>query len=115
MGFYTKLSKRLLGRFSTILIPHYTEINVYLKMLRPRKEARMRYTLVEFLSVAFFTSLLIFCFAFPLLVLTFLVLTNDFLFSYIFSFSCSVFITLSFFYFFITYPKILVEKMKKRG
>ncbi|MDI6798558.1 MAG: type II secretion system F family protein [Candidatus Aenigmarchaeota archaeon] len=108
MGFYTRLAMSLFGQWSEIIAPYFSEIKSDLK------SARLRTSLQEYISTAILTSFLIFGFEFPLLSFIFALLGQGFLFSFIFSFTLSIFVTLTFFHARMAYPKVLIRERAKK-
>ncbi|MEM5882870.1 MAG: type II secretion system F family protein [Candidatus Aenigmatarchaeota archaeon] len=107
MSFYTSLAMKYFGEWGGKLLPYYTEVKMDLK------KARMGYSLQEYISVAILTSLIVFCAEFPMLCLIFVILSRNPLFSFIFSFTISVFFSLTFFYSMMSYPKLLIRERAK--
>ncbi|MEM5800883.1 MAG: type II secretion system F family protein [Candidatus Aenigmatarchaeota archaeon] len=95
------------GEWGEKLLPYYTEVKIDLK------RARMGYSLQEYISVAILTSLIVFCAEFPMLCLIFVILSQNPLFSFIFSFTISVFFSLTFFYSMMSYPKLVIRERAK--
>jgi len=108
MSFYTKLAMNLFGKWGEGLVSYFPELKTDLK------KAKMRYSVPEYISVSILTSILVFCFEFPLLSYIFALLAQGFLFSLVFSFTISVFLTLTIFYFILSYPKIIVNERAKK-
>lgn len=108
MGFYTKVAMKYFGEWGEKLLPYYTEVKMDLK------RARMGYSLQEYISLAILTALIVFCAEFPMLCVIFVILSQNPLFSFIFSFTISIFFSLTFFYSMMSYPKlIIVERAKE--
>ena len=108
MGFYTRLAMRFFREWAEKLLPYYTEVKTDLK------RARMKFSLQEYLSVAILTSLIVFCVELPFLSVIFILLSQNILFSLIFSFTISVFLALTFFYAMMSYPKIVVKERERK-
>ncbi len=107
MGFYTRISMKYFGEWGERLLPYYNEVKIDLK------RARMGYSLQEYISVAILTGLIVFCVEFPMLCVIFVILSQNPLFSFIFSFTISIFLSLTFFYTMMSYPKIVIMERAK--
>jgi len=107
VGFYTRIAMKYFGEWGEKLIPYYTEVKLDLK------RARMGYSIQEYISVAILTGLIVFCAEFPMLCVIFVILSQNPLFSFIFSFTISIFLSLTFFYSMMSYPKIVIRERAK--
>ncbi|MCS7106189.1 MAG: type II secretion system F family protein [Candidatus Aenigmarchaeota archaeon] len=107
MSFYTAIAMRYFGEWGEKLSSYYTEVKTDLK------RARMGYSIQEYISMAILTSLIVFCVEFPMLCVIFVILSQNPLFSFIFSFTISVFFSLTFFYSMMSYPKLVIRERAK--
>lgn len=98
---------RYFGEWGEKLAPYYTEVKTDLR------RARMGYSIQEYISIAILTGLIVFCAEFPMLCVIFVIISQNPLFSFIFSFTISMFFSLTFFYSMMSYPKLVIRERAK--
>ncbi|MEM5801877.1 MAG: type II secretion system F family protein [Candidatus Aenigmatarchaeota archaeon] len=107
MDFYTRLAFRLFGDVSSRASVYFADIKSDLK------KARMKISIQEYLSKAILTTFFVFLIPMPILSFLFGFIFQAFLFAFITSITVSIFIALSFFIFFLNYPKLIIKRREK--
>jgi len=108
MGFYTKTAMRLFGQAADATAPYFIDLKSNLKC------ARIKMSVQEYMSVAIFTSLLVFIVELPLLSFIIAILIPSWMFAFISSFTLSIFLIIIFFLAFINYPRVIIKERGKR-
>jgi len=104
---YTKTAMKIFGGFADSLAPYFTDLRDDLK------KSNMKTTLIEYLSTAIFTCVIVFVLELPLLSLIFSLLKLGPLFSLFFALTVSLAICLLLFLFFLNYPKFIISDKTK--
>ncbi|RLI81840.1 hypothetical protein DRP07_06535 [Archaeoglobales archaeon] len=108
MGFYATFSFRIFGDLVEKFVPYFTELKLNLR------RARMRISIQEYLSMALMTSLLIFLILLPITSFLFgLIKGFGFLFSFMSSFTLSVFLSIVAFFIIVYYPQLILKQRAK--
>jgi len=103
MEFYNRMAFRLFGQISESASSFFGEIRSDLRI------ARLKVSLQEYLSTAFFTSFLTFLIGLPILSFGLGYILKNFLFGFITAITISLFLAVLFFYIFLNYPKIIAK------
>lgn len=101
MTFFTRYAFRMFGKFSESVSEIFPDVKMDLK------KARMKYSTQEYLSLALFTTFIIFIIALPPLSFLFSFFTGAFLFGFITAFTVDICIALLTFIFFLNYPRFV--------
>lgn len=107
MGFYTRLSFRLFGDFIERTVPYFVGLKESLR------RARIRISFQEYMSIALFTSFLVFLISFPIFSFIFALIFKTFLFSFFTSFIVSLCITALLFFLVLYYPQMIIKQKAK--
>lgn len=105
---YLEIASRFFGKMSETLTGYFPDMRDHLK------KARMKYSHQEYLSLALFTSFLVFLASLPTLSLLLSFKFPIFLFSFLFSVTLSLFLAALTFFLFISYPKLVSGSISKR-
>lgn len=108
MGFYTKMGMRLFGQYTDSFIPYFSG------MKNDLRRSRLQLSLQEYFSNAIMTSTLVFVFELPLLSFIFGLYFQNFLFGFVSAITFSIFLTITFFFAFLNYPKVIIRERSKK-
>jgi flagellar protein FlaJ len=107
MGLYTRTAFKLFSKLAENISDYFAETKTDLKL------ARIKASLQEYLSTAFFTSFLVFLIGLPFLSLILGYFLKNFLFSFLTALTVSLFSSVLFFYIFLQYPKFIAKDKSK--
>ncbi len=107
MSFYTQLAFRIFGQVTEQIEVYFTDTKNTLK------QASMKYSLQEYLSIAIMTCFLVFLMQLPFLSFAFGFVFQSFLFSFLSAITLSFAISVLLFVVFIYYPKIEADSKAK--
>jgi archaellum biogenesis protein FlaJ (TadC family) len=105
---YVKVAMRMFTPVTDAIAPYFSDLALDLK------KARIRFSVQEYLSIGLFLSLIIFSLELPSFSIIFGILFKNFLFGFITSFTASSFLTVFFFLFYISYPKLINRDKSKQ-
>jgi len=108
MGFYNRTAMRMFSQLSDTLSPYFSEIRLDFK------RARIKTSIQEYISIAIFTSFLVFICEIVLLSYIFGLIFQSFLFGFITAFTASIFLSVVFFLAFVNYPKVMIKEKAKK-
>lgn len=108
MGFYTKISFRMFSQFSDRVAFYFDGLKSDLK------QARIKLSLQEYISISIMTCFIVFLSSFPALSFVFGFVFQNFLFSFVTSFTLSILVTVGCFLLMMNYPKILIRERAKK-
>src|SRR4030067_1643418 len=108
MGVYDRTAMKVFGQLSETVHPYFSDIKSDLK------KAGMKTSSQEYITLGMFTSFVLFCAEVVLLSYIFSLLFQSFLFGFITSFTTSIFLSIGFFYAYMSYPKVVLKEKAKR-
>jgi flagellar protein FlaJ len=107
MDFYRRMAFRLFEKISGKICYYFPEVEIDLKT------ARLKTSFHEYMSIALFTSFLLFIVGIPFISFILSLILGRFLFSFIAAFVTSLFLAVLAFYIFLKYPKLVVAGRSK--
>lgn len=107
MGSYTKMAMRFFYSTSKSILPYVEYLKIELK------KSRMKISIYEYLSIALFTSLLIFLIELPVFSIVIYLFISNILLSFLISLTISSALSVFFFFVFLNYPKSVIHEKSK--
>ena len=107
MSDYVKVAMRIFNPAIMAMVPYFSNLKPDIR------RAKIKMSLQEYLASGIMMSFLIFIIEIPLLSFIFSLVTGDFLFGFILSFTTSSFLTIIFFLSYVNYPKVLIASRAK--
>jgi len=95
---------RMFGPYVKNIVDFFPDIK------KDLKKANLKYSVEEYISLAIFTTLIVFVAEMPIFSFIYGILFEDFLFSFVFSFTTSGAIAMLFLYLFSQYPKLVAKQ-----
>jgi len=108
MGAYSRLAMKVFGGVGTNLSFYFPEIKLDLK------KSRMKYTFQEYVSVAIFTSILVFLLATPVIAFILYKLQGNLLFGLVASSTVSAIVSVVLFFLFLGWPKEINKRRARK-
>ncbi len=108
MQFFRKASFILFGELAEKFLDFFPDLKLDLK------RARLKYSAQEYLTLAIMTSFIIFQVETPIFAFVYGFLFKNFSFAFFMALTTSLFLTISFFFLFINYPKMVAGKRSKQ-
>ncbi|MHA1744034.1 MAG: type II secretion system F family protein [Candidatus Heimdallarchaeota archaeon] len=104
---FNKIAMWLFSPVTEVIAPYFSTLILDLK------RAGIKASAEEYISKALLISLIIFLLEFPFISIIIGILTKNFLFGFVTSFTISSFLTAFFFLFYINYPKMIIKDKAK--